>query len=235
MNRFKRSGLKTLLVRWIDTVLKNHVEKHSLDLNSLHSEIDHVVDYLQSKSNVSTLQLINYPVAVLKAAKWVKKLTAVAHKIVETEVDLEVKQELGDGFKIVKLLTKDAYVREGKYMGNCVASYWGKVGLDVLSLRDSRNMPHCTIEINYNGDQVQQIKGKGNGSVHPKYIKYIVAFFIKIGIKLNSYEMKNLGYTDLDEIDDELGAFLDSNFNGVKWLSLQGKKYFYHYSMLKLK
>jgi hypothetical protein len=60
-------------------------------------------------------------------------------------------------------------------MSHCVASYYGRDTV-IYSLRDSNNNPHCTIE------DGNQIKGKGNGSVDPKYIDYVVKFLEKLGM-----------------------------------------------------
>lgn len=61
-------------------------------------------------------------------------------------------------------------------------------GKEIYSLRDADNMPHCTME------RDQQIKGKGNGDIHPKYIDYVVRFLEHMDMKVRDSEMEHLGY-----------------------------------------
>jgi hypothetical protein len=74
----------------------------------------------------------------LKASK---KDTEVRNK------DWSVSLDFKDGFKFVKLKSKPAFEREGKLMSHCVSGYHGREGIEIHSLRDEKNNPHCTIEI----------------------------------------------------------------------------------------
>jgi hypothetical protein len=103
-----------------------------------------------------------------------KKLQETSSKDIEVEgTDYEVILDFKDGFKFVKLLSESCYQREGKLMSHCVASYYGR-SVEIYSLRDSSNNPHCTIE------KDRQIKGKGNGKIDLKYIDYVVKFLEKL-------------------------------------------------------
>jgi len=113
------------------------------------------------------------------------------------ESDIELIKDFGDGFKIIKLVGENAYKREGFLMRHCVGSYYGR-RVEIYSLRDKENMPHCTME------RDQQIKGRGNGSINPKYIKYIVAFLEEMGMSVGDSEMKNLGYVNIEIIKAKL-------------------------------
>jgi len=104
--------------------------------------------------------------------------------------------EYKDGFNIVKLISEDSYKREGKLMSHCVASYANKES-EIFSLRDAKNNPHCTIEIKEN--EVRQIKGKGNGSISPKYVHHILEFLEFKNLKINKHDMLKLGYLALPE------------------------------------
>ena len=96
---------------------------------------------------------------------------------------------------MVKLKGKNAFEREGYLMRHCVSSYYGK-DTEVYSLRDKDNNPHATLE------KDQQIKGKGNGSINPKYVKYIVEFLEEIGMEVGDNEMKNLGYVNVENVTE---------------------------------
>ena len=86
-------------------------------------------------------------------------------------------------------------------MRHCVESYYGKDD-EIYSLRDKKNNPHATFS-----KSSQQIKGKGNGNIHPKYVKYCVEFLEHVGISVRDSEMANLGYVNIEKVDDENAVF----------------------------
>ncbi len=68
---------------------------------------------------------------------------------------------------------------EGKTMKHCVGSYKNQVknqNIFIVSLRDLKNEPHVTIEINTNSRETVQIRGKANGNPVEKYQKLIREF-----------------------------------------------------------
>lgn len=64
----------------------------------------------------------------------------------------------------------------------------------IYSYRDKHNMPHATFEVRKGDESINQIKGKGNGPIHPKYIHPILAFLKSIGMEIRPNDMQNLGY-----------------------------------------
>ena len=184
--------------------VKNHLQKHLKDHEENQTEIETILDYLFA--NPIDISKIGYSTLLEKTEKWHKKLQSVAIKDSEEEwEDYEVFMDFGDGFKIVQLVSKESYEREGRLMSHCVSSYYGRDS-KIYSLRDSKNLPHATIE------HGQQIKGKGNWKIDPKYIDYIVKFLEKTWMTVRENEMKNLGYYKLDKIDEWLTS--DSLYNG---------------------
>jgi hypothetical protein len=151
------------------------------------SEVEHIIDYLISDKAPKRLDRATYKQMKSNAEKWNNTLIKKGGKIKETDDSVETVIDFGDGFKVVKLIEKEAYDREGFLMRHCVASYFGK-DKEIYSLRDSDNQPHCTIE------KDNQIKGKGNGDIHPKYIDYVVRFLEFTGMKVRDSEMEHLGY-----------------------------------------
>ena len=165
---------------------------------------------------------MSYKEALANTDKWNKSLIKKGMNIVEDKKDTEIIKDFGDGFKIVKLIGKNAYEREGFLMRHCVSSYFGKE-TEVYSLRDSKNIPHCTMEKN------MQIKGKGNGSINPKYIKYIVDFLEEVGMKVNDIEMGNLGYVNIKEVANDFeftNLFKEKYFFKEDLPKIQGKDSF---------
>lgn len=169
-------------IKWVNSTLSNYLKKKE----EKQDEVEHVLDYI-GQNKIPKIQMMSYPQAVKKAEKWINELKKQAEKIIETDKDTKVVLDFKDGFKVVQLIGKNAYIREGKLMSNCVASYYGR-DTKIYSLRDMFNNPHCTME------QDQQIKGKGNGDIHPKYISYVVSFLEYVGMKVRDSEMDHLGY-----------------------------------------
>ena len=189
---------------WIEHNLSNYLDKNEPKTE----EIEHIIDYL-AQSTIKQMDRVTYEQAKNKSELWVKKLQSEAEKIKETKDDVEIIHDFKDGFKIVKLVGKNAYLREGKLMRNCVASYYGK-NTEIYSLRDKFNKPHCTME------KDQQIKGKGNGDIHPKYVKYIIKFLELSGMTVGDDEMKHLGYINVEKYKKELSPD-NKLFKGKYW------------------
>jgi hypothetical protein len=86
-----------------------------------------------------------------------------------------------------KLTSDQALNREGQMMGHCVGSYCNLVQdakVIIYSLRDAKNDPHATVELNHrvNPPQINQVKGKGNQPPTGKYAPFIRDFLNELGI-----------------------------------------------------
>lgn len=109
------------------------------------SEIEHVLDFLYATKKKYTW--INLGTILKKADSWNKKLIANASKKdneIEWE-DYEVIKDFKDWFRFVKLISEECYKREWSLMWHCVWSYYWR-DVEIYSLRDKKNLPHCTIE-----------------------------------------------------------------------------------------
>lgn len=219
---------------WAKQNLKNYLTKVDSKTGMVpaedYQEIEHILDYLNSDKAPSRLSRMSYLEAKAGAAKWVATLIKKGNKVVETEDDTEIVKDFGDGFKMVKLVSQEAYSREGSLMRHCVGSYKGNAS-EIYSLRDSSNAPHCTMEIQRNGEHVNQIKGKGNGPIHPKYIKYVMQMLEEMGVTVNSYDMENLGYV---AGDTDVWDFLAERCKPVKFMNFGGVKYFYKHQKVEM-
>lgn len=214
---------------WINVNLNNYLNKKNN--NEDQTEIEHIIDYLNSDDAPKRIKYMSYDEAKAGATKWTEKLRKKAGNIVETEDSVELFMDFFDeGFKIVVLKDKSAYEREGNLMRHCVSSYYGSSDSNIYSLRDSNNNPHCTIEVTKRDGEIHQIKGKGNGPIHPKYIKYVLAFLEKKNIPVRDSELSNLGYTYFEQ---EEWKILENMFTNIKYLMFQNKKYFYNYCNVK--
>jgi len=110
-------------------------------------------------------------------------------------------------------------------MKHCASSYVNHEG--IYSLRDSQDIPHCTFEVDVSC--VQQIKGKANGKISPKYIKYVLACLSFFGHPVNDLEMINIGYTKDINID-----WIKQHFTNHKIITISGDEYLYTGKKIKL-
>jgi len=188
-------------IEFVNNHLKKHLEKNPEN----QTEVETILDYLYSNQKVD-ISKFGYQIALEKTEKWHKKLQSVSSKDNEVEwKDYEVFLDFWDWFKVVRLISQECYQREGKLMSHCVSSYYGRSS-KIFSLRDSENLPHCTIE------DGNQIKGKWNGNIDPKYIDYIVKFLEKTWMTVGENEMRNLGYYKIEKIDEGLTS--ECAYNG---------------------
>jgi hypothetical protein len=206
---------------WINHNLTNYLKKNPENVG----EIEHILDFLNSDKAPNRLRKMSYEQAKKGSEQWIKTMNKQARDIVETEEDTEIEIDFEDGMRLVRLVGKEAFQREGKLMSHCVSSYHDKSDIKVYSLRDSKNNPHCTIEVVSSGS-VNQIKGKGNGSIHPNYIKYVMSTLKHFGTDVRDSEMSNLGYSSLGVEETE---FLRTHFKKLKTITFNDKVYIYNH------
>lgn len=170
--------VEDILVKYLETNIENQ------------NDIEHILDFLYEKQDLDISQ-IWYETILEKANSFFTKRNLNAPKInEEKEWAVEIIKEWDNWFKIVKLITQEAYQREWQLMSHCVYWYYGR-DTDIYSLRDERNYPHATIE------KWKQIKWKGNNAILPKYVKYVVEFLEELWMNMREYEMKNIWYIDI--------------------------------------
>lgn len=212
---------------FISTVISKHLIEEEGVERYTQGDFEHIIDYFhdrQKKTGKLKLRKMSLAVAHELAKEWVEKMNKKAAGIVETEEDTEIVKVFDSGKRLVKLIGENAFKREGNLMGHCSGSYYGKSGVVIYSLRDENNLPHCTMEVVNNNNEVQQIKGKGNGPIHPRHINDVLASLELIGKKINEYELTYLGYAKLSP---SLTTILDKCFTKVKWLTFNNNRFYY--------
>lgn len=160
--------------------------------------INHIVDYFNSLEDIDLKKIYKEPFKVInnKVDSWdiqlKKKQEEPARAQSESEVNTVYKWN--DGYRFVKLITKESYKTEGNLMGHCVSSggYFNNKDITIYSLRDSSNNPHVTLEVR-NKKHVYQIKGKENRAPIQKYRPYIIEFIEKSGFVIE-YDGENIGF-----------------------------------------
>lgn len=163
------------------------------------SDLEHIVDYFVSGAAPTRLKKMSFEDAKRKATEWSEANQKKGRGLIDTDADIETIYDFKDGRKIVRLKTKEALQREGFLMSHCVGGYSLSSDCHIYSYRDENNMPHATFEVRKNNEEIVQIKGKGNGPIHPKYIHPILAFLEAIGMKIRPQDMVNLGYHHINK------------------------------------
>lgn len=123
------------------------------------------------------------------------------------DIQLDESQEklirpLSDGYSLVELLSPEALDRESAYMQHCIGNggYDYKVGNEdfrYISLRDSSNKPHATMELERDekGEwEIVQFQGKQNQSPVQKYCDVLVPYFKEENLSLSGSVKKRLPY-----------------------------------------
>jgi hypothetical protein len=151
--------------------------------------------------------------AVKEADKAMRRFANSVGSIVVLDEDEEVHMELADGWRMVRLLTPAALDRESTGMGHCIGGGSYDEALDeedrvFLSLRDPKNIPHATLEIE-NGI-VLQCQGKANKDIlvkHRDRMKELLRGLVsdnRISAR-TGFITDNLGVQHhVDELPDEL-------------------------------
>jgi len=188
--------------RWVEVNLQNYLKKHNLE----YSEQEHVVDYLNSENAPKRLMKMSVVQALSNTEKWNNALMKKGKMFDEVlNEDIKIIDEF-KGFTFVEILSKRSFEREGKLMQNCVSSYFDR-DCTIISMRDKKNMPHATLELN--NKTLDQVKGKQNKSVTEKYQDVIIDFMEKHKYNIRSQELSNIGYVDLNDFEKE---FISKNF-----------------------
>jgi len=173
-NHFPTNGRK-IFAKWLanevyqleSTAAKGHTSFS--DLNIYNNDIRYITDYFNGAQDIpDSIWNMDFDQVFKLSEDW--------HETFKGKTDTgpyetkDVVYDFGNGFTIVKVPPEDLGT-EGDNMGHCVGGYCDSVesgATTIFSLRDPKNAPHVTIEVDYSG-RVDQIKGKQNDPPVPKY------------------------------------------------------------------
>lgn len=193
----KHLNANTEVLHWLNTTGKKALAQQKTTA----SELEHILDFLVSSHAPSRLQKMSFADAKRKTSEWTKQQQKKGENLIDSKKDIELIHDFFDGTRIVRLKTKKALQREGFLMSHCVGSYSvDDPNQHIYSYRDKNNMPHATFEVQKENNEIMQIKGKGNGMIHPKYVHPILAFLKAIGMDIRPQDMVNLGYYHIDKV-----------------------------------
>jgi hypothetical protein len=214
----KSLGDNAEIIWWLSTAARKAIKARK----TTESELEHVIDWLYSDAAPKRLQKLSVADAKRLTHQWTEKNKSKGKNLEDGKSDIEDILLFDDKSKIVKLLSENAFKREGYLMSHCLGGYSARSGYDIYSLRDKNNQPHATFEVCMNNEDILQIKGKGNGPIHPKYIHRVLAFLEKLGMHIRPSEMVNLGYYHVPEIHLE---FVRKNLKKEVLVELGGEFY----------
>ena len=140
-----------------------------------------IIDWAQScKPNILSL---TYEQAVEESLKFHDTLRNKKVRDKGAEIDPKrIIYKCSDNKHFFYALNPADLKREGELMGHCVGTnelYGKKIRkgtIKILSLRDEKNYPHVTCEINMLNGESTQIQGKGNEAPVSKYLDFITEF-----------------------------------------------------------
>lgn len=159
--------------------------------------------------------------AFILSDRWHKEMAEKAHQY-KTH---EVVSELSGGYQLVRVPKEDAQA-EGYHMGHCVGSYCQLIAsgvTEIMSIRDSNNHPHVTIELQPQTENIgtshilggpnfyiiNQIQGKED-QAQPKYAPQVdeaINQLVEHGITLSNYAIED--YFAFQQDPDARRAMID--------------------------
>jgi hypothetical protein len=158
--------------------------KKNTNLINCFEEIRLILDWaIQTKANIFSY---SFESAYVEQNIWHKELFK-KHKISPIDIkDIDNKRILfrcSNQLHFIYILKDSDLEYEGLKMKMCVGgkSYKDKVKhgrSTILSIRDEKNEPHVTMEIDNDRNNITQIYGKGNSTVKEEYRQMILEFLL---------------------------------------------------------
>jgi len=161
--------------------------------------LSHVIDFFKTKDDMylNKLERKTYDDIYNKEIpEWDEQTKNEFKNELKPDVDYKVIYTWKDGFKIVDYLTQKGCEFEGETVQHCAGENH-KPG-DILSLWDSYNKPHATLEIKGAKRDIHQIKGKQNRAPIAKYIPYIIDFIKKFKLTVKA-DGENIGMSRYEQ------------------------------------
>lgn len=215
-------------------------ELYQIDWDAAEVLVRPLLDYFQyCVQQGRPFYTFSYDKAVKETKEYHDALAAAAGSSTKQEDGTAIVKSCPNGYKWVSVFGKSSLDREGEIMGHCVGSYYKEVAdgnVVIYSLRDSKNIPHVTIEVSPHEKTIDQIKGTANTQIKAKYKPYVLEFFslqpfIRIAldesgikkseavaaVKIIPGSTKNISYegADFEYVVPDTPAFSDDSSNGA--------------------
>ena len=196
-NHFPRNGRKRF-AKWLGNAVYYHETEvngfidtvdNPEELRMYNNDVRYIADYFNGAQDIpQNIWDMTFEQVFDLSEEWHEQFKGNEDNAGPYETK-DVVYDFGNGFTIVKVPPEDLGT-EGDNMGHCVGGYCDSVasgGVIIYSLRNPRNMPHATIEVDKRG-RVDQIKGKQNEPPVPKYRP-----MIKQWLKTTNFDYINNG------------------------------------------
>jgi hypothetical protein len=165
-----------------DVWIGREVSKN-LELINQQSDFQFIIDWA-TKDRPDIFSL-TFEEAMSSSEEWHNNLkTTGKYRIFEEDKDekrvVYVSRDKNFFFMLLNVNELDA---EGDIMRNCISSYKNRVIKGhsiIISMRDSKNQPHVTIEVDVRTSSVTQVRGKANTSPSKEYMKIITEFALHV-------------------------------------------------------
>lgn len=145
--------------------------------------IHKIIDWAQTTSpNILNL---SFEEAFLKSVTWHDELERKSIKELANQLAIDESRIIyrcKDGKHFFYRLKPSELKMEGRLMGHCIGSNGvystrlRKKEIDIISIRDEKNYPHVTIELERKTGVSRQISGKGNKAPIDSYDKLITEY-----------------------------------------------------------
>lgn len=156
-------------------------ELYQIDWDAAETLVRPILDYFQyCVQQGRPFSTFSYDKALKETKEYHDKLAAAAGSSTKQEDGTAIVKSCANGYKWVSVFGESSLNREGEIMGHCVGSYYKEVvdgQVVIYSLRDSKNIPHVTIEVAPHEKTIDQIKGTANTQIKAKYKPYVLEFF----------------------------------------------------------
>jgi ankyrin repeat protein len=167
----------------------------------LEENIRSVLKYFESDDAPKRPEAILFPDAVEKARAWEAKKEKEERDVQDPEGTEEIARD--GSMRWVQIHSKLSLDREGIEMHHCLRGSNYHPNWTYYSLRDAKNKPHFTFEIDHG--YLNQAKGYSNGAIEPEYRDMAVEF-------LNSHaDLKGTHTMGNEDLADHLEAHWDED------------------------
>jgi hypothetical protein len=162
-----------------DVWIGKQISKNTELINNL-NDFQFIIDWaLKVRPDIFSM---SFEKAFENSEEWHKNLKPKKHNhILKQKEDDKIIYRTKDNNYFFVLLNPDELEIEGDIMKNCVGAYKEKLKKGhslIISMRDKKNEPHITIEVDIRTSSVVQVKGKANTNPSEEYLKLITEFAI---------------------------------------------------------
>jgi hypothetical protein len=168
-----RDNLPSNTPQWVFQALDRGEEVYDIDLRQhrreeLSKRFELIMAFFSSpeRMELNRIDALSVDQAYGLAEKWYGRMLKA--KIDKQDLlDVQLVKDYGN-IRWVRLFTKLSLDREGQELNHCLDGGSFDNNLRYYSLRDSRNKPHATLEVDKR--YISQIKGHSNGPIEDEYL-----------------------------------------------------------------